>query len=67
MAAKYSLHALRHAAASLFIAQGWTPKKVQTVMGHSSIAVTYDTYGHLFEDGDGDQAAMAAVEASLRG
>jgi hypothetical protein len=40
MAAKYSLHALRHAAASLFIAQGWTPKKVQTVMGHSSIAVT---------------------------
>ncbi len=30
--AKYGLHALRHAAASLFIAHlGWTPKRVQTV------------------------------------
>jgi integrase len=64
---RYGLHALRHAAASLFIEQGWTPKKVQKVMGHSSIQVTYDTYGHLFRSGDDDQAAMAAVEASLRG
>jgi integrase len=67
MVARYGLHALRHAAASLFIEQGWTPKKVQTVMGHSSIAVTYDVYGHLFRSGDDDQAAMVALEASLNG
>ena len=32
--AQYGFHALRHAAASLFIAHlGWTPKRVQAVMG----------------------------------
>jgi IS5 family transposase len=36
---KYGLHALRHAAASLFIEQGWQPKKVQTVLGHRPRAV----------------------------
>jgi integrase len=62
---KFGLHALRHAAASLFIEQGWTSKKVQTVMGHSSIQMTYDTYGKLFKDKEGDQAAMAKLDASL--
>jgi integrase len=64
---RYSLHALRHAAAWLFIEQGWTPKKVQMTLGHSSIQVTYDVYGGLFKTPGDDQAAMAAVEASLRG
>ena len=32
-APKYGLHALRHAAASLFIDQGMNPKRVQTIMG----------------------------------
>jgi integrase len=67
IAPRFGLHALRHAAAWLFIEQGWTPKRVQTVMGHSSIQMTYDTYGGLFKTPDDDQAAMAAVEASLRG
>jgi integrase len=49
-----NFHALRHAAASLFIEQGWTPKKVQTAMGHSSIQVTFDIYGHLFPTPDDD-------------
>jgi hypothetical protein len=41
----------RAAAASLFIRHlGWTPKRVQTVMGHSTINTTFDLYGHLFED-----------------
>jgi integrase len=49
--AKYSFHALRHAAASLFIAHlGWTPKRLQAVMGHASIAMTFDRYGHLFAE-----------------
>ena len=64
--AKYGLHALRHAAASLFIAHlGWTPKRVQTVMGHSSIQMTFDLYGHLFEDKEGDREAMKKLEAAI--
>jgi integrase len=65
-AAKYGFHALRHAAASLFIAHlGWTPKRVQTVMGHSSIRMTYDLYGHLFEDPEADREAMKKIEAAV--
>jgi integrase len=61
----YNFHALRHSAASLFIEQGWTPKKVQIVMGHSSIQVTFDIYGHLFPNPDDDAKAMAQIEARL--
>jgi integrase len=61
----YNFHALRHAAASLFIEQGWTPKKVQSIMGHSSIQVTFDIYGHLFPSPDDDTRAMAQIEARL--
>jgi integrase len=62
---RYNFHALRHAAASLFIEQGWSPKKVQTVMGHSSIQITFDTYAHLFPSADDDAKAMAQIEARL--
>ena len=64
---KYTFHALRHAAASLFIEQGWQPKKVQGVIGHASIAMTYDLYGHLWPDLEDDQAALAQIEARLLG
>jgi integrase len=64
---KYGLHALRHVAASLFIEQSFTPKRVQALMGHSSIQVTFDTYGHLFPSQDEDQAAMALLQARLVG
>ena len=63
--AKYSLHALRHAAASLLIEQGLNSKRIQSIMGHSSITVTMDTYGHLFEDPEEDKRIMQQVEASL--
>jgi integrase len=62
---KYGLHALRHAAASLFIEQGWSPKRVQAVMGHSSIQVTFDTYGHLFPAPQDDREAMRLLQARL--
>lgn len=62
---KYNFHALRHAAASLFIEQKLSPKRVQTLMGHSSITVTFDTYGHLFEDAEADRTAVAEIEARL--
>ncbi len=63
---KYGLHALRHAAASIFIAHlNWTPKRIQTIMGHASITMTFDRYGHLFADRDGDQEAMKRLEAAV--
>ncbi len=41
-------HNLRHTAVALAIAQGAHPKSIQERMGHSSITVTLDRYGHLF-------------------
>jgi len=67
MKAKYSLHALRHAAAALFIEQGMKPKRVQALMGHSSIQITFDLYGYLFPSEEEDQAAMKAIESRLIG
>jgi integrase len=64
---KYGLKALRHAAASLFIEQSFTPKRVQALMGHSSIQVTFDIYGHLFPAPADDQAAMRQLQARLVG
>jgi integrase len=62
---RFSLHALRHAAASLFIEQGWSPKKIQTMLGHSSITMTYDVYGHLFHDPAKDVGLMGEMERDL--
>ena len=61
----FRMHDLRHAAASLLIEEGLSPKWIQTVLGHSSIQMTYDTYGHLWEDHETDQAAVAAIERNL--
>jgi integrase len=63
--AKYSLHALRHAAAALWIEQGFSPKRIQTLMGHASIQQTFDQYGYLFESREDDSTAMAAIESRL--
>ena len=63
--AKYSLHALRHACAALWIEQNLTPKRIQTLMGHSTVATTFDLYGYLFEARDDDTEAMAAITAKL--
>ena len=61
----YDFHSLRHAAATLFIETlQWTPKRIQTVMGHGSITMTYDLYGHLFERED-DGAALKGLEAAV--
>jgi integrase len=46
---KIRFHDLRHTYASLLIDQGEHPKYIQAQMGHSSINVTMDTYGHLMK------------------
>jgi integrase len=69
--AKYKgLHALRHFYASWCINRRVDgglelPRKlVQTRLGHASIQMTADTYGHLFPRGD-DGAELAAAEKQL--
>ena len=45
-------HDLRHTSVALAIAAGAHPKAIQTRMGHSSIRVTLDRYGHLLPELD---------------
>ena len=61
----WSLHDFRHAAASLWIEQRVDARRVQYLMGHSSITVTFDTYGHLFEQTERDIATGTAIERAL--
>jgi integrase len=44
------LHDLRHTCASLLIAADAHPRHIKEHLGHSSIRVTMDVYGHLYED-----------------
>jgi integrase len=48
MAAGLRFHDLRHSCAALLIAQGAHPKEIQERLGHSTIRMTFDRYGHLF-------------------
>ncbi len=47
-------HDLRHTCAALCISLGAHPKAIQERLGHSSITVTLDRYGHLFPKLDED-------------
>jgi integrase len=40
-------HELRHTAATFLLADGVHPKVVQELLGHSTITLTLDTYGHV--------------------
>jgi integrase len=53
---KLRFYDLRHTHASLLIHEGVHPKKISERLGHSSIKLTMDTYGHLFEGSDHDSA-----------
>jgi integrase len=69
---KYGLHAFRHFFASWCInrrADGGRElpaKVVQGLLGHGSIVMTLDRYGHLFPRGD-DRAELAAASGALLG
>lgn len=62
---RFGLHALRHACISLWIEQNVSPKKVSAWAGHSSVAFTLDTYGHLWKQHETDAQIAAATEAAL--
>jgi integrase len=62
---RFAPHMLRHVYASLQIEQGVTPKRLQKLMGHSTLKLTLDTYGHLWPDESADRARARAVEKAL--
>lgn len=58
------LHQARHTYASFMIAAGVNAKALSSFMGHSSINVTFDLYGHLMP---GTEAQAAALLDSFLG
>ena len=67
MGSKYpGFHCLRHFFASWCIDRGLHPKVIQERLGHSSITLTFDVYGHLFPRTD-DTAEQDAAELLLAG
>ena len=56
------MHTLRHSAAVAWLEAGVHIKAVADLLGHSSVAITGDIYGHTSDD-----TARAAVEHLARG
>jgi integrase len=57
------LHEARHTCASVLIDAGVNAKAISTYMGHGSIAVTFDTYGHLMPGNEAE--TVERVDAYL--
>jgi integrase len=51
-------HSARHSYASFAIGAGVNAKALSKYMGHASIQVTFDRYGHLFPGNEGEAAAL---------
>jgi integrase len=60
---KIGLHTLRHTYTSLLINQGESIKYVSRQLGHASIQITADLYGHLFRETS--TAAMRRLDAGM--
>jgi integrase len=52
------LHEARHTCASIFIAAGVNIKALSTYLGHSSISITLDRYGHLMPGNEDEAVAL---------
>ena len=61
----FSPYVLRHVAASQWIEMGVQPKKLQELMGHSSIQMTMDIYGHLWVTPEADNHIALATEQAF--
>ena len=59
------LHTLRHSAATVMLTNGVPLKVVSEILGHASIVITADTYGHVSPDVSRD--ALATLSTSLQG
>jgi integrase len=43
-------HDLRHRATTLLLAQGVHPRYIMELLGHSTISLTMNTFGHVLEE-----------------
>jgi integrase len=58
-------HDLKHAGVALLALAGVDPSEIARRAGHSSVAFTYDRYGHLFPEIDKQAASkLEAVRSS---
>jgi integrase len=53
-----TFHECRHTFASLMIAAGVNAKALSTYLGHASIQITFDRYGHLMPGNEGEAAGL---------
>lgn len=60
----YGFHAMRHAYASINIANNVPLKKLSELMGHTTIKTTVDLYGHLWID-DAEDSTIASAGENL--
>lgn len=62
-------HEARHTFASMLIDAGLGAKAIQTYMGHSSITITFDRYGHLLPGAEAEALRLldAYQDAPLEG
>jgi integrase len=60
-----SFHSLRHTNASMRILANQNIKYLSSQLGHSSIQITLDVYGHLFNDIDFNRQQVDLLESAL--
>jgi integrase len=58
---RVTLHDCRHTFASLAIAAGVNAKSLSTYMGHSTVAITLDRYGHLMPGNEAEAATLLDI------
>ena len=58
-----SMHLLRHTMATICAKNGMPPKTLQTVLGHSSVRISYEYYVHTYEEENASE--MEKVSAFL--
>jgi integrase len=63
--ARVRFHDLRHSAATFLLAQGMTLEDVKNQLGHSTIVLTSNTYGHVLEQRQ--RQVARAMDAMLGG
>jgi len=60
-------HSIRHTNASVRIRSEQNPKYLSQQLGHSSIKITYDLYGHLFDDAEFTRSQTEKLENTFYG
>jgi integrase len=62
---RYGLHSLRHFYAWLIIGQNYNPKRVQQLLGHATLSMSFDRYGGLFAATQDEHAKMSEATKFL--